>query len=115
MITVYGIPNCDKVRAARKWLESEGIAHDFHDFRKDGIVQNILFDWTRELGWDALLNNRSRTWREIPESERADIDEARAVALMVAHPTLIKRPVIDLGRRRIVGFGPAQKEEIQAS
>lgn len=114
MITVYGIPNCDKVRAARKWLESEGIAHNFHDFRKDGIVQNILFDWARELGWDALLNDRSRTWRDLAESERADMDEAKAVALMVAYPTLIKRPVIDLGTRRTVGFGSTQKEEIQA-
>lgn len=114
MITIYGIPNCDTVRRARKWLDGEGIEHRFHDFRTDGIDAATLGAWADEIGWEILLNSRGSTWRSLPDDVKASVDAASAPALMATHPALIKRPVFDLGDKRVVGFAPAVLEELKA-
>lgn len=101
---LYGISNCDTVRKARKWLDTKAIDYCFHDFRKDGLEIQQLEQWTRQLGWEVLLNRRGTTWRQLSGAEREGIDAARALALMVAQPTLIKRPVLQLGATLEVGF-----------
>lgn len=103
MINLYGIPNCDGVRKARKWLESTKLAHHFHDFRKDGLDQKDLQRWAKAVGWEVLLNRRGTSWRQLPEADRTDLTEARAMDLMLANPTLIKRPVIEHGKKILVG------------
>jgi arsenate reductase (glutaredoxin) len=113
MITVYGIKNCDTCRAARKWLDEEGLAHRFHDFRADGLDSQTLAAWTTSLGWEALLNRRGTTWRNLPEADREDIGPESAVKLMLANPTLIKRPVFDLDGAFVVGFKEAEKARIR--
>lgn len=104
MIVVYGLKNCDTCRKALKWLDAKGIAHRLLDVRDDGVAADQISAWTSALGWETVLNRRSTTWRQIPESEREGLNEDRAVALMAKHPTLIKRPVIDTGRTFLVGF-----------
>ena len=106
MITVYGIPNCDTCRAARKWLEEHAIRHEFHDIRVDGLELQTIYGWAAELGWKKLLNTRSQTWRKIAQAEREVIDEGRALTLMFEQPTLIKRPVLNDGKKIHLGFSP---------
>ena len=108
MTTLYGIKNCDTVRKARKWLESEGINYHFHDFRSDGLNKKDLGVWTKAVGWEVLLNKRGTTWRQLPEKTKETVDEGRAIDLMLANPTLIKRPVLVRGRRVHVGFKRAE-------
>ena len=103
MIDLYGIPNCDSVRKARKWLENAELTHQFHDFRKDGLERKTLQRWVKAIGWEALLNRRGTSWRQLPEADRADLTEARAIDLMLENPTLIKRPVIEQGKNILVG------------
>ena len=103
-ITLYGIKSCDTCRKALAWLGAEGIGHVYHDFRKDGLDGALLDVWIKELGWEALINRRGTTWRKIPEADRQDLTPARAKALMLANPTVIKRPVFDVGKKRHVGF-----------
>ncbi|HEY5717861.1 MAG TPA: ArsC family reductase [Motiliproteus sp.] len=107
MITLYGISNCDTIKKARKWLEAAGIDYHFHDYRKDGLSDTLLSAWCDELGWENLLNRRGTTWRQLPETDRDGIDHARAIQLMLAQPALIKRPLLDLGSARKLGFNPA--------
>ena len=107
MITLYGIRNCDTVKKAQRWLDAHGVAFRFHDYRQDGIDAVRLRAWVKELGWETLLNTRGLTWRRLPPQDKADLTPARAVALMLAQPALLKRPLLDLGRRRHVGFDPA--------
>ncbi|MBT5240571.1 MAG: ArsC family reductase [Rhodospirillaceae bacterium] len=104
MITVYGIKNCDTCRKALKWLDAEGIEHKFHDFRKDGLEQSTVSDWIDEIGIDTLLNRRGTTWRKLPEADQASAETGNAAALLTENPTLIKRPIFDLGTKRLVGF-----------
>ncbi|MBB3898652.1 ArsC family reductase [Roseococcus suduntuyensis] len=106
MITLHGIRNCDTVKKARAWLDQAGVDYRFHDFKTDGLPPALLHGWVRELGWEALLNRAGTTFRKLPEAERGDLDEARAVALMLAQPSMVKRPVLDLGDRRLLGFKP---------
>lgn len=94
-IDIYGIPNCDTVKKARAWLDERGKAYAFHDYKKDGVDPARLDRWADAAGWDVLLNTRGTTFRQLPEAERKDIDRARALALMAAHPSLIKRPVVE--------------------
>jgi arsenate reductase len=103
MRTLYGIPNCDSVRKARKWLENAELTYQFHDFRKDGLERKTLQRWVKAIGWEALLNRRGTSWRQLPEADRADLTEARAIDLMLENPTLIKRPVIEQGKNILVG------------
>ncbi|MBL4576237.1 MAG: ArsC family reductase [Opitutaceae bacterium] len=111
MITVYGIPNCDTCRKAKKWLKDQDLAHEFHDFRKDGLTRDVVDGWVKDVGWEILLNRRGTTWRKLPESDKVDLDAASAAALMTANPTLIKRPVFEVADAIEVGF----KADVQAA
>ena len=106
MITIHGIKNCDTMKKARAWLDSHAIPHAFHDYKTQGIDGPSLRAWCAEHGWPKLLNTAGTTFRKLPEADRADLTEARAIALMLAQPSMIKRPVLDLGARRIIGFSP---------
>lgn len=104
--TLYGIPNCDTMKKARVWLDQHGVAYSFHDYKKSGINRATLERWVGEHGWTVILNRAGTTFRKLPEAERSDLDDDRAIALMLAQPSMIKRPVLDLGERRIIGFRP---------
>ena len=106
MITLYGIKNCDTMKKARAWLESRGLAYDFHDYKVSGIDRARLARWCEELGWEVLLNRAGTTFRGLSEPQRTGLDERKAISLMLAQPSMIKRPVMDLGRRLVVGFKP---------
>ncbi|MFN3725560.1 MAG: ArsC family reductase [Allosphingosinicella sp.] len=106
MTTLYGIPNCDTVKKARVWLDGRGIAYDFHDYKKAGIDEARLRGWVDELGWETVLNRAGTTFRKLPEADKHGLDADKAVALMLAQPSMIKRPILDLGDRRIAGFKP---------
>ena len=112
MITLYGISNCDTIRKARRWLEAEGIEFRFHDYRKDGLPRELLSGWADELGWEALLNRRGTTWRKLPEADRDGIDQTRAIDLMLAQPAMIKRPLLDTGSQRLLGFNQQQYRDL---
>ena len=106
-----GIANCDTVRKARAWLGARGVAYDFHDFKRMGVDELALGRWIDRFGWEALLNRHGTTFRKLPESERADLDTDKATALMLAHPSAIRRPVLEAGALLLVGFTPARYEE----
>jgi arsenate reductase len=105
-ITIYGIRNCDTMKKARAWLDGHGVAYAFHDYKTDGIAREKLKAWSDEFGWETLLNRASTTFRKLPEAEREDLDERKALALMLAQPSMIKRPVLELGSKLLVGFKP---------
>lgn len=105
--TIYGIANCDTMKKARAWLAEHGIDAAFHDYKKAGIERKQLERWIKEVGWEALLNRAGTTFRKLSDAEKANIDQRKAVALMLAQPSLIKRPVLDFGKGKlIVGFKP---------
>ena len=100
----YGIPNCDTVKKARAWLEAQGLDYAFHDYKKEGADPAKLFAWNDAVGWEALLNRRGTTFRGLSEADKADIDRGKALRLMVANPSLIKRPVLEHAGGVLVGF-----------
>lgn len=102
--TVYGIPNCDTVRKARAWLGEHGIAHAFHDYRKDGVDAGRLAGWIERFGWEKVLNRAGTTCRKLPEEMKAGLDAGRAQALMIAHPAAIKRPIVEHPVGVLIGF-----------
>ena len=104
MTTLYGIPNCDTIKKARRWLESNGIDYEFHDYKKAGIDQATLKNWCQVFGFDALLNRRGTTWRKLDDSLKNDIDETAAIKLMQEHTSIIKRPVLAAPAGKILGF-----------
>ena len=104
MIVVHGIPGCDSVRAARRWLKARGVAHELRDLRADPPGEAELARWAEAVRWERLLNRRGATWRGLPAAEREGVDEAAALRLMAAHPLLVKRPVVDWGGRVTVGM-----------
>ncbi len=106
MIKVFGIKNCDTMKKAMNWLSEQGIAYEFIDYKKAGVAASHLADWNVRAGWEKLLNTRGLMWKKLSEAERADVDEAKALALMAQYPSLIKRPVLDTGSQLIVGFTP---------
>jgi arsenate reductase len=106
VITIYGIPNCDTVKKARVWLVGHGIDYAFHDYKKAGVDEKMLRTWVEELGWEHLLNTRGMMWRKVPQDVKDNIDEASAIALMLETPSIIKRPLLDTGKERHVGFKP---------
>lgn len=106
MITLYGIKACDTMKKARTWLDQKGVEYRFHDYKKDGVDANQLSAWCTEHGWETLLNRQGTTFRKLSEDEKRDIDTDKAIALMQANPSMIKRPVLDIGPRRLVGFKP---------
>ncbi|MCG8425765.1 MAG: ArsC family reductase [Chromatiales bacterium] len=111
-ITVYGIPNCDTMKKARKWLETQGIDYQFHDYKKQGLDEQTLRTWVAELGWETLLNRRGMMWRKLDEEIKANIDEQSAIQVMLETPSIIKRPVLDTGDKRYVGFSEISYQEI---
>lgn len=113
MLTIYGLKNCDTCRKAVKWLEAEGIAHRFHDLKAEGIAAADVKRFAAAIGWEALLNKASTTWRGLTDSDKDGLTEAGALKLMAAHPALIKRPVFDNGKTVISGFRDAQKAAIK--
>ena len=110
-LTLYGIPNCDTVRKARKWLEVEAIDHQFHDFKKQGLKAETVYGWMAHLPLEVLLNRRGTSWRKLSDAEKALTDEAQLVALMVANPSLVKRPICVAGAVVTVGFS----QDVQAT
>lgn len=106
MIKVFGIRNCDTMKKAMTWLTENGIAYEFIDYKKAGVAEAHLPDWAARAGWQKLLNTRGLMWKKLSEAERADVDEAKALQLMVQYPALIKRPVLDTGAKLLVGFTP---------
>ena len=104
MIKIYGIPNCDTMKKARRWLETNGIEYDFHDYRKLGVPEKNLKNWVKQTGWEAVLNKRGTTWRKLDDAVKDNIDEATAVQLMIDNPSIIKRPVIESGKLLLIGF-----------
>jgi arsenate reductase len=105
-VIIYGIPNCDTMKKARTWLDGQGIAYRFHDYRTDGIDRAHVEAWVKALGWEKVLNKASTTFKELPDGKKAGLDAKKAVGLMLANPTMIKRPMLDLGGRLIAGFKP---------
>ena len=105
-ITIYGIKNCDTMKKARAWLDDHGVAYDFHDYKLAGIAKDKLKQWSDELGWETLLNRAGTTFRKLPDSDKEGLNERKALALMLAQPSMIKRPVLDLGGKLLVGFKP---------
>ena len=113
MNTIYGIKNCDTCRKALKWLKTEGIKHRFHDFRADGLEVTDVTRWISAVGWEVLLNRRSTTWRKLPEMDKYGIDDKKAIGLMLANPTLVKRPVFELGGNIVVGFKDGERQQVR--
>lgn len=105
-ITIYGIKNCDTMKKARAWLDDHGVAYDFHDYKTAGIARDKLKQWSEEVGWETLLNRAGTTFKKLPEADKEGLNERKALALMAEQPSMIKRPVLDLGPRRVVGFKP---------
>ena len=103
-ITLYGIKNCSTVAKARAWLDERALAYVFHDYKASGIDRARLTGWVEELGWDKVLNRAGTTFRKLQPSDTADLDAGKAIALMLAQPSMIKRPLLDLGDRRVLGF-----------
>lgn len=105
--TIYGIKNCDTMKRARAALDAAGIAYKFHDYKVAGIAEDLLRSWVAQVGWERLLNRAGTTFRKLSDADKQDIDADRAVALMLANPSMIKRPVLDRAGTLTVGFDPA--------
>ncbi len=112
-VTVFGIPNCDTVKKARKWLDANDVSYEFHDYKKKGIDEKTLISWSKALGWEALLNKRGTTFRKLDETLKQDIDEGRAIALMQEHTSMIKRPVIQHDAGFLLGFDEEAYEALK--
>lgn len=106
MTTLYGIRNCDTMKKAWTWLDQHGVAYDFHDYKKQGIDRAVLETWAKQVGWEVLLNRAGTTFKNLPDADKADITQAKAISLMLAQPSMIKRPVLDAGGALTVGFKP---------
>ncbi|ABE39560.1 ArsC family reductase [Rhodopseudomonas pseudopalustris] len=105
-VTIFGIKNCDTMKKARAWLDSHGVAYDFHDYKTAGIDKAHLARWLKQVGWETLLNRAGTTFRKLPDAEKEGLTEAKAMALMLAQPSMIKRPVLQTGATLLVGFRP---------
>jgi len=107
-VKIYGIKNCDTMKKARTWLEGRGVDYAFHDYKASGIDRGHLDAWAKAVGWEVLLNRAGTTFKNLPEADKQGIDQDKAIALMMAQPSMIKRPVLDLGDKLLVGFKPDQ-------
>ena len=105
-ITIYGIKNCDTMKKARTWLDEHHVVYEFHDYKAAGIDREHLQAWSKQVGWEVLLNRAGTTFKKLPDADKADLNERKAIALMLAQPSMIKRPVFDTGKRLLVGFKP---------
>jgi len=115
--TLYGIKNCDTMKKARAWLDGHGVAYTFHDYKTDGIDRAHLERWIKAVGWEPLLNRAGTTFRKLPDADKEGLTERKAIALMLAQPSMIKRPVLEIGKRYVVGFRPEvyQQEALPVS
>jgi arsenate reductase len=110
-VTIYGIKNCDTMKKARAWLDTAGHAYAFHDYKTAAIDRARLEGWAEQVGWETLLNRSGTTFRKLPDADKAGLTEERAIALMMAQPSMIKRPVLELpGGKLLVGFKPTEYE-----
>src|SRR6187200_1983673 len=107
-VTIYGIKNCDTMKKARAWLDQRGVAYGFHDYKSAGVDRGTLDRWARATGWETLLNRAGTTFRKLPDKDKEGLTEKKAIALMLAQPSMIKRPVLDIGGKLLVGFQPEQ-------
>ncbi len=107
-ITIHGIKACDTMKKARAWLDAAGVPHAFHDYKTQGIDAATLRRWAKQVGWEVLLNRAGTTFRKLPDADRANLDAEKAIALMHAQPSMIKRPVLDVDGTLLVGFKPDQ-------
>ena len=105
-LTIYGIKNCDTMKKARVFLDGEKVAYDFHDYKTQGVSEAKLKGWAKIVGWEKLLNRAGTTFKKLPDADKVDLTEAKAIALMVAQPSMIKRPVLEAGGELLVGFKP---------
>ena len=105
-VAIHGIKNCDTMKKARAWLDDHGVAHSFHDYKTQGIARDVLEAWAAKVGWEVLLNRAGTTFRKLPDADKADLTAKKAIALMLAQPGMIKRPVLDVGGTLLVGFKP---------
>jgi len=104
MITLYGIPNCDTIKKARKWLKDNGVDYEFYDYKKQGVPEKELKAWVKQVGWETLLNKRGTTWRKLDDDTKNSADEKSAIQIMLENPSIIKRPVLVKGKVLLVGF-----------
>ena len=105
-LTMYGIKNCDTIKKARDWLTAHDVAYDFHDYKASGIDAAKLRTWCNEMGWNVILNRAGTTFKALPQSDKENIDTGKAIALMIANPSMIKRPVVEGAGKLLVGFKP---------
>jgi len=105
-VKIYGIKNCDTMKKAFAWLDKNGVEYEFHDYKKAGVPPGKLKAWAKPAGWEALANTRGPTWRKIPEAQREKLTEARMLALLEAHSSAIRRPIVEAGGKLLVGFDP---------
>ena len=104
--TIYGIKNCDAMKKAFAWLDKQGVDYVFHDYKKEGVDKKTLEAWSKQVGWEVLLNRGGTTFRKLPDRDKEGLTAAKAIKLMVEQPSMIKRPVLDLGNKLVVGFAP---------
>jgi arsenate reductase (glutaredoxin) len=114
-IHFYGIPNCDTVKKARAWLDAHQLPYVFHDYKKVGVDAQRLSSWCQVLGWNQVLNQAGTTFRSLPDDDKLNLDEAKAIALMVAQPSMIKRPMVEHAGGLLVGFSPAAFEALMTN
>jgi arsenate reductase len=114
-VTIHGIKNCDTMKKARAWLDEKGVAYDFHDYKTAGIERSQLEKWVGKVGWESLLNRAGTTFRKLPDKDKEGLTEKRAIALMIAQPSMIKRPVLDAGGKLLVGFKPEEYQALLSS
>ncbi len=111
-VKLFGIPNCDTMKKARRWLDDNGVAYEFHDYKKLGVPEKELKRWVKEVGWEALLNKRGTTWRKLDDKTKNNIDEASAIKIMLDNPSIIKRPVIESEKVLLVGFDTSEYSKL---
>ena len=109
--TIYGIKNCDTMKKARTWLDQHGVAYDFHDYKTAGIERDRLERWSKKVGWETLLNRAGTTFKKLPDADKEGLTEKKALALMLAQPSMIKRPVLEADDKLLVGFKPELYEK----
>jgi len=110
-VTVYGIKNCETMKKARAWLDAAGVAYEFHDYKSAGIDRDRLTMWSKNVGWERLLNRAGMTFRKLPDADKVALNEKKAIALMLAKPSMIKRPVVDVDGKLLVGFKSDEYEK----
>lgn len=111
LTTIFGIKNCDTMKKARAWLDKRGVDYAFHDYKAAGIDKATLGKWSAKVGWEVLLNKAGTTFRKLPDADKANITEKKALALMLEQPSMIKRPVLESGSKMLVGFKPEEYEK----